>query len=577
MPPDLDPDYVEQMRNAGIEPITLTRAEEKKSGLGFWLRVFRGLFSTRPYVAQKYVTAELKEKLASLVKEAAYDAVVCDFLEMAWCAPLLRCVPSVLFEHNVESMIWRRHTQVARNPLKKLYLIYEQRRMANFERWAGAQFDLVLTVSAEDGEMLRESFGVQKFLTIPTGVDIEYFQAIKDSERDNHLVLSGSMDWMPNIDAFWWFYREIYPRVREEIPAVSLAVVGRRPPNEIRAVTAGDNSVEVTGTVPDVRPHVAGGQLFLVPLRVGGGTRIKIYEALAMGKCVVATSIGAEGLPLSDGEHLVLADTAADFAVAIRDLLQDDKKRNRIAGAGQRLVRERYSWSYAAAILYDGLRESAGCRAGFAADNGSEGLMQISVFRTWLRRGGYRRLPGSGRPPGHRRRHQSREIEMLNAGRSPIVEDKIAEIMAEVVGQGKLTATLDSKAAINDTEVSLICVGTPSRENGDVDLSYILRVTEKIGQLLKIKSGFHTLIYRSTIPPGTTEDQIIPLLEESSGKKIYVDFDVCFNPEFLREGSSVYDFYNPPFTVVGLQSQQATEVVESLYSFLGAPGSADQH
>ena len=163
------------------------------------------------------------------------------------------------------------------------------------------------------------------------------------------------------------------------------------------------------------------------------------------------------------------------------------------------------------------------------------------------------------------------KIELLNAGKSPIVEEKIADIMSAVVEQGNLTATLDSKAAINDTEVSLICVGTPSQDNGSVDLSYILRVTEKIGQLLKIKSGFHTLIYRSTIPPGTTEDQIIPLLEESSGKKIYVDFDVCFNPEFLREGSSVYDFYNPPFTVVGLQSEQATRVVETLYSFLHAP------
>ncbi|MFH2057171.1 MAG: nucleotide sugar dehydrogenase [bacterium] len=166
----------------------------------------------------------------------------------------------------------------------------------------------------------------------------------------------------------------------------------------------------------------------------------------------------------------------------------------------------------------------------------------------------------------------SREkVEMLNAGQSPIVEEKIGEIMHEVVEQGRLTATLDSKAAILDTDVSLICVGTPSRDNGDVDLTYILRVTEKIGQLLKLKSGFHTLIYRSTIPPGTTEGQVIPLLEESSGKKIYLDFDVCFNPEFLREGTSVSDFYNPPFTVVGLQSEPATQVVESLYSFLSAP------
>ncbi len=166
----------------------------------------------------------------------------------------------------------------------------------------------------------------------------------------------------------------------------------------------------------------------------------------------------------------------------------------------------------------------------------------------------------------------SREkIELINSGKSPIVEERISEIFEDVVGSGALKATLDSKAAIAETDVSLVCVGTPSRDNGDVDLTYVLRVTEKIGQLLKNKSGFHTLIYRSTVPPGTTEDQVIPLLEKSSGKRVYVDFDVCFNPEFLREGTSVSDFYNPPFTVVGQQSEQSTKVIKELYSFLNVP------
>ena len=163
------------------------------------------------------------------------------------------------------------------------------------------------------------------------------------------------------------------------------------------------------------------------------------------------------------------------------------------------------------------------------------------------------------------------KIEQLSAGKSPIVEDKIAEIISDTVSSGKLKATMDAKAALNETEVSMICVGTPSKENGDVDLTYVLRVTEKIGQLLKNKSEFHTLIYRSTIPPGTTEEKIIPVLEEASGKKVYIDFDVCFNPEFLREGASVDDFFNPPFTIVGVQSEGAAEVVHRVFSFLQAP------
>ncbi len=163
------------------------------------------------------------------------------------------------------------------------------------------------------------------------------------------------------------------------------------------------------------------------------------------------------------------------------------------------------------------------------------------------------------------------KIEMINAGKSPIVEAKIGEIMADVVKSGKLKATMDARAAINDTEVSMICVGTPSLDNGDVDLTYVKRVSEKIGQVLKNKKEFHTLIFRSTIPPGTTEDVVIPILEESSGKRVYLDFDVCFNPEFLREASSVDDFYNPPFTVIGVQSEGAAEIVKKMFAFLKAP------
>ncbi len=163
------------------------------------------------------------------------------------------------------------------------------------------------------------------------------------------------------------------------------------------------------------------------------------------------------------------------------------------------------------------------------------------------------------------------KVEQIAAGKSPLVEDKIVEIIGDVVRQGTLSATMDARSAINETDVSMICVGTPSRPNGDVDLTFVTRVSEKIGQVLKNKSGFHTLIYRSTIPPGTTEEVVIPILEEHSGKRVYLDFDVCFNPEFLREGSAVDDLYHPPFTVVGVQSEGAAEVVKQLFSFVNAP------
>jgi GDP-mannose 6-dehydrogenase len=163
------------------------------------------------------------------------------------------------------------------------------------------------------------------------------------------------------------------------------------------------------------------------------------------------------------------------------------------------------------------------------------------------------------------------KIEWINSGQSPIIEERIEGIIADVVGKKQLSATLDSKAAISETDVSLICVGTPAKDDGEVDLSYVSRVTDKIGNILKNKSGFHTLVYRSTVPPGTTEEIIIPQLEETSGKKVYIDFDVCYNPQFLREGSGVADFYDPPFIIVGQQSEQAAQIVARLYSSLSAP------
>jgi GDP-mannose 6-dehydrogenase len=163
------------------------------------------------------------------------------------------------------------------------------------------------------------------------------------------------------------------------------------------------------------------------------------------------------------------------------------------------------------------------------------------------------------------------KIEFINSGKSPVIEEGMDEIIARVVDNGKLIATMDTKKAVNESEITLITVGTPSKENGDLDLTYVERVAAKIGSLLANKDGFHMVALRSTVLPGTTEDFLIPVLEQNSGKKVYVDFDVYYNPEFLREGSSIEDFYNPPFTVVGTHDPSASSKLDELYGFIDAP------
>ena len=163
------------------------------------------------------------------------------------------------------------------------------------------------------------------------------------------------------------------------------------------------------------------------------------------------------------------------------------------------------------------------------------------------------------------------KVEMVGSGQSPIIESGLAERLREGVESGRVRATANAARAVRDSEISMICVGTPSNLNGSLNLDYVRRVCTDIGQALASKSGYHTVVARSTMLPGSTEEVVIPILEQTSGKKAGRDFGVCFNPEFLREGNSVNDFYNPPFTVIGGDDGRAVAAVTGLYGMLDAP------
>ena len=163
------------------------------------------------------------------------------------------------------------------------------------------------------------------------------------------------------------------------------------------------------------------------------------------------------------------------------------------------------------------------------------------------------------------------KVDMINEGHSPIIEEGLGDLLKKGVNAGRIRATRDTARAVHESGVSFLCVGTPSHANGSLDLTYIRRVCEDIGQALAAKPGYHVVVARSTMLPGSTEDVVIPALEQASGKKARRDFGVCFNPEFLREGSSIKDFYDPPFTVVGADDEQPAMAVTALYAMLDAP------
>jgi GDP-mannose 6-dehydrogenase len=163
------------------------------------------------------------------------------------------------------------------------------------------------------------------------------------------------------------------------------------------------------------------------------------------------------------------------------------------------------------------------------------------------------------------------KADIINEGRSPIIEHGLEEMIRKGVASGDIHAMMDSREAVHNTDISFISVGTPSNGNGSLDLKYVENVAREIGKALADKDAYHIVILRSTVLPGTTEELLIPILEQESGKKCGVDFGVCFNPEFLRESTAVKDFYDPPFTVIGAEDEKVAEVVQGLYSMLDAP------
>jgi glycosyltransferase involved in cell wall biosynthesis len=224
--------------------------------------------------------------------------------------------------------------------------------MLDYERDVCRSVKSIIAVSEADATTMRMLYGVSHVTAVPTGVDVSFFQPTAQMEPATDLVFVGSMDWMPNIDGVVWFVREVLPLIRKRLPDCSLAVVGRMPGREVTELAERNSAIRITGTVADVRPWLWQSKASIVPLRIGGGTRLKIYEAMAARTPVVSTNIGAEGLDVTSGENILIADQSAAFAEACVRLVRDSAERRRLAGAAARHVQTKHSWQ-AAAVAFE--------------------------------------------------------------------------------------------------------------------------------------------------------------------------------------------------------------------------------
>lgn len=278
-----------------------------------------------------------------------FDVVVFDFVHAAVLRPENMQGATVCFTHNVEAEIFERHAKTAASaPLRWLWAS-QAAKMRRFEREALSAFTRVVAVSERDAKMFEKNDGLKTARAIPTGVDLDFFSWQAPAEATPTVLFTGSMDWEANVDGIRFYIEDVWPRVRAQMPNAQLRVVGKNPPQSlVQRHVAG---VSFTGFVDDVRDHTRDAQVFVIPLRVGGGTRIKAFEAMAMGMPVVSTTIGIEGLDVDDGVHFLRADGAEALAEATLKLLRDGALRLKLSQAARQLVEGQFGHRVAAEVF----------------------------------------------------------------------------------------------------------------------------------------------------------------------------------------------------------------------------------
>lgn len=343
--PAKDSEYKSQVGRFCKRFVPVDWNEPERGSLPFYMRLARNLCSSHPVTALNDYSPSLENALLETLGDEEFDLAICDFVQSALLFRRVTNIPTLLFTHNVEAKIFKRHLEAATNPATKLLWSSQQKRMERFEEKSINSFDRVIAVSDNDASIFEDEYGAQNAVSIPTGVDIDFYQpGDHENEQASNIVFCGSMDWLPNEDGVRYFLTDIAPILDQRIADWSLTVVGRNPSEAMQTLAKQNPKVTLTGWVDDVRPYLVKAGVCVVPLRIGGGTRMKIYEAMAMGKAVVATTVGAEGLEVEDKRDIRLVDEPSEIADAIAELITQEPVRRSMEQSARRLVEENFSW-----------------------------------------------------------------------------------------------------------------------------------------------------------------------------------------------------------------------------------------
>jgi glycosyltransferase involved in cell wall biosynthesis len=343
----------------GVHVKTADWTPPPKSGPAFYARLAANLLSPLPYSAASHDSRALRRLLRDHAASEPVDVWHCEWTPYLHA---LRCVPDgrkLVVAHNVESVIWRRYYENESHPLKRWYIGGQWRKYERFERRALAGVDRTVAVSGVDAERLRRDYRARQVDVVENGVDLAYFRPQNSSRQADRLLFLGSLDWRPNLDGVGLLLDRVFPAVRAAVPTARLSLVGRNPPDSLRKRAAAEPGVELFADVPDVRPHLARCGVMAVPLRIGGGSRLKILEALACETPVVSTRIGAEGLRLESGRDLTVVGDVDDMTAALIGAVRAPNEMRAQARRGREVVVAHYGWDALAERMERVWRECA--------------------------------------------------------------------------------------------------------------------------------------------------------------------------------------------------------------------------
>jgi sugar transferase (PEP-CTERM/EpsH1 system associated) len=326
------------------ETVDIYKVSKTGYNKNFFMLACNNVFSKHPLITQRYFIKEARERIEQVLAHHSIDLVHMDMLALGLYRGMLKDTPVILTNHNVESLRFYRWIAKERNLFAKSFLFYQYLKLKQFEKRICPAFNQCIVVSDYDKTYLKNLCGMDNFVVIPNGVDIHYFKPDSVAVRKNRMVWVGGMTGPYNSDAVNFFIEKIWPVIKYEAPEATIDFVGAGPPQRLRDKASQDESVKVLGFVSDIRPIVRRASVFVAPIRIGSGTKIKVLNAMAQAKPVVATTVAAEGIDVIPGENILVADDPEEFAKKVLYLLRNEKIAREMGERARELMEKKYSW-----------------------------------------------------------------------------------------------------------------------------------------------------------------------------------------------------------------------------------------